>query len=233
MDNTNRHPLEEAIGHRFADPRLLRTALAHPSLENPEDGDNERLEFLGDAVLGFIVAAELYRRHPEAPEGELDRMRAACVNGRSLAARGREFGLDEALQVSRAEAENNPERSDAMVENCFEAVVGALYLDAGLEAAAAFVRRALAAELEAAREGLTEQNPKGRLQEHFQALGRNLPAYELVSSEGPDHARRYTVEVRAEGRTLGRGEDRSKKSAESRAAAQALRRLEEASGEGA
>ncbi len=219
------HALEEAIGHRFADPTLLRQALTHSSLEAGPAGDNERLEFLGDAVLGLVVAAELYRQHPDLEEGGLDRLKAACVNGRHLAGRGRELGLGAALRVSQAEEENNPSRSDAMVENAFEAVVGALFLDGGLPAAEGFVRRALGPDLAGAPEALASHNPKGRLQEHFQALGEAPPAYELLATEGPGHARRFTVEVRARGEVLGRGAGRSKKDAESRAAAEALAKL--------
>lgn len=225
------NPLESRIGHRFNDPSLLRQALSHTSLGGETTANNQRLEFLGDAVLGLVIAEALYRGHPEAAEGALDRMRALCVSGRTLARKGRELGLHEALQVSEAERLNNPERSDAMIEDCFEALVGALYLDGGHAAASAFILKTLERELKSASADLDAANPKGQLQEHFQSTGSGqIPTYEVTSESGPDHARSYTVEVRAGGRTLGRGTASSKKAAEAIAAEAALQAIGERPG---
>ena len=222
MTRENR-PIESRLGHTFADPDLLRRALTHASRE-PDAANNERLEFLGDAVLGLAIAEELYRTHPDAAEGELDHMRAAMVNGTTLARKARALGLGEALRTGTA---HRAPPSDAMLEDGFEALLGALYLDGGWEAAASFVRATFRGELEASPPDARRRNAKGRLQEWSQGRhGGTLPEYKILSEAGPDHSRAFTAAVYLDGEEIARGTGTSKKAAETEAAAAALEQLD-------
>jgi ribonuclease-3 len=211
-----------ALGHRFADPALLDRALTHRSAGRL---NNERLEFLGDSLLNGLVAELIHESHPRADEGQMTRLRAALVNGTALAgmARGEEIGAR--LQLGSGEMKSGGHRRDSILADAFEALIGAIYLDAGWEACRAVVRRLFA-------ERMTEIGPrapkdaKTRLQELAQARGVALPAYELVASEGRDHARTFEVACSIEAlrlRTTGRGT--SRRAAEQDAAEQALARL--------
>ena len=226
---TSATELADRLGLHFDDPALLTEALVHSSYvnEHPEGPlhANERLEFLGDAVLSLVMSETLFKRHPDEQEGVLTTRRAAVVSTQGLARIARRLGIGEALVLGQG-AENSGERHRASVlAGLFESIVAAIYLDQGLAAARAFILEAAAPELEAALPADALKAPKSRLQEHaFAATGR-APAYRIVSSDGPDHARHFVVEVSVEGQVLGTGEGRSRREAETNAAESALEQL--------
>jgi ribonuclease-3 len=217
--------LEAVLEHPFEDEALLRAALTHSSYanEHPEDPTPtyERLEFLGDAVLGMVVAEELYHRFDALPEGRLTEWRALLVCGPTLARVARErLDLGRWLRLGRGEETTGGRERETNLERGYEAVVGALYLDRGLEAARAFVERTLGPEIEAMEEA-EALNPKGALQQLAQGMSER-PEYRVTSQEGPEHDRRFTVEVRVAGEVLGQGSGTSKQQAEKEAARLAL-----------
>ncbi len=218
--------LENRIGVRFKNPALLREALVHTSYlnENPgiDVGSNERLEFLGDAVLGLVVAQLLYQDHPEMDEGRLTELRAHLVRRDTLARAADRLGLGEHLQLGRGEEAAGGRKRPTNLARVFEAVVGAIYLDAGIEAASQFIFGALEAEIGSVRERRVPADPKSRLQEYAQSRWQATPVYRTVRIEGPDHARRFAVEVSVADDVLGSGEGRSKQLAEKAAAQNAL-----------
>ena len=217
--------IEARTGAPFSDRALLRTALTHPSFSNehPEEGgeSNERLEFLGDAALGFAVARELYARHPGAHEGPLTQWRSQLVCGPTLARVARSLGLGGALRLGRGEEATGGREREGNLEGAYEALVGAVLLDRGLEAAAAFVRESLADEFAVLGVDDDLLNAKGALQQLAQVEGLR-PDYVLVAEEGPEHARCYRVEVHLDGERAGSGSGRSKQQAEKEAAREAL-----------
>jgi ribonuclease-3 len=226
MKHAPHDALQAALGHSFTQPALLDEALTHPSYlnENPDaTAHNQRLEFLGDAVLQLILTAELHARYPAEQEGALSRRRSVLANGRQLAALALDLGLDTALRLGGSE--NTPEgrARPSNLEDALEALIGALYLDAGLEVARARVL-ALYGDLEKRfAAGLSADNPKGQLQERIQPLhGTAALRYETVQSGGADHAKEYTSQVFLADRLLGTGHGRSKKTAEESAARAAL-----------
>lgn len=221
--------LEDALGYRFRDPSLLKTAFRHASLAGPGEGgeSNERLEFLGDALLNFLVARELYARYPAFGEGELTRNRAAVINNRELCRVGRELGVPAFLETHDSVRGKGGGVSRKMVADAVEALFAALWLDGGEEAALAFLRsRFLSA--------FTPEGPgagfdaKTRLQEICQREHVPLPSYETVSRTGPDHAPSYTVRasVPLNGGLSAEGTGKSRKEAEGEGAARLLRILE-------
>jgi len=241
--------LEAALGHRFGSPELLLRALTHRSLAHEleqADGairaaaeDNERLEFLGDAVLGLVVAEALFAAYPEWREGELTRMRSGLVSRQHMAQVAEAVGLGKHLRLSRGEERSGLRRKSTVLSNTMEAVMGALFLDAGLEPVRAFVRtqvmgkmaERLALEL---RSGEALGNYKSALQERLQAARAGTPVYRVKSESGPDHHKRFLVEVRFKGepgqpgKPLARGMGHTKKHAEQDAARRALERLSNA-----
>ncbi len=223
--------LQELLGCQFRDRPLLRLALTHSSVAH-EQGvklpDNQRLEFLGDSVLELVLTHELYRRFPHLGEGVLTQLRARLVNRRFLAERARELGLGPFLILGRSEEAAGGRQRTSILANTFEAIVGALYLDAGLEAARAFILRRFESHLVVLPEAPEADNPKGRLQEHLQATSNRPPEYHLIAVAGPDHDRQFECAVCHEGVELGRGRGKSKKEAEAAAAAAALTKLETA-----
>jgi ribonuclease III len=219
--------LEDRLGHRFADLSLLDRALTHSSLAN-EDADgaarhNEPLEFLGDAVIGFVIADLLHRRDPEGREGAKSKTRAQLVSARSLARRAAELGLPALLRLGRGEERSGGRKKTALWADAYEAVIAALYLDGGLEAAHRFVSAEFATDLE--RPALPTDDHKSLLQEMLQARGDPVPEYELVAEEGPDHRRRFRVRCVVRGEAVAEGEGFSKKQAQQEAARNALARL--------
>ena len=220
--------LEAALGHRFNDVTLLRRALTHPSFAH-EAGlreSNERLEFLGDAVLGLVVAHLLYTSHPEWTEGELTRARHALVNMRSLASLARDLALGKHVLLGRSEQRTGGAEKESILSDLFEAIVGALYLDAGTEPVGALVRARFGAALTAGAPP-PERDPKTQLQEWAQAHFRCVPTYHDVSDSGVENDEgRFVVEVRVGERALGAGMGRSKRQAEREAAVAALGRTE-------
>jgi ribonuclease-3 len=209
----------------FQNLSLLTRALTHRSFvnENVATEDNERLEFLGDAVLDFIVGAWVYHRFPEMPEGDLTKLRSALVRNDQLATFARKLDLNRALRLGRGEFITGGSHRDALLGSVFEAVVGALYLDSGLGAVEAFVQPLL----EEARESVLTKihDPKSQLQEWAQAQKMGAPHYHTVTMTGPDHAKIFEVEVLIGERVVGRGRGTSKHAAQSAAAAEALTNL--------
>ena len=217
--------LETRLGIRFLDPQLLRTALTHPSYANEHPGEspetNERLEFLGDAVLGLIVAETLYARYPDVEEGRLTEWRAQLVCGPTLSKVADGLRLGDELMLGRGEETTGGRKREGNLERAFEAVVGAVMLDQGLEAARTFSLGALATELAGLDDDSSTLNPKGALQQLVQGrFGR--PHYVTTHEEGPEHARTFTIEVRLGGDTVGTGTGTSKQTAEKEAAREAI-----------
>ncbi len=218
---------------RFADEALLRLALTHPSYTNEHDGSDgsfERLEFLGDSVLGMVVAERLYERFPDVEEGRLTLWRAHIVQGPTLAEAARRLGLGQYLLLGRGEEATGGRERPGNLADAYEALIGALKLDrgpdGGLEGARRFIERTLAPELDALQTDPAELNTKGALQQYCEGrFGR--PQYLTVEERGPEHAREFSVEVRIDGEVLGQGSGRTKQQAEKDAAREALRRLRE------
>lgn len=228
---TSAGDLAHRLGLEFDDLSHLTAALIHSSYvnEHPEAGieSNERLEFLGDAVLSLVMSDALFKRHPDEPEGVLTTRRAAIVSTRGLARIARRLGIGDAL-VLGAGAENSGERSrPSVLAALFESLVAAIYLDAGLERARTFILEAAAPELEAALPIDALKAPKSRLQELAFASTGHAPAYRVVSAAGPDHDRHFVVEVAIDGVVRGEGEGRSRREAETMAAEAALEQLHE------
>ena len=222
--------LEARLHLKFKNPSLLKQALIHTSYlnENPgiDLGSNERLEFLGDAALGVVVAQQLYNEYPDVDEGKLTELRAHLVRRDTLARAAARFELGEYLQLGRGEEAAGGRRRPTNMARAYEAVVGAIFLDSGIASVRAFVRRSLKDELQALRKKGMPHDPKSRLQEVIQSRWQTTPAYKLLKTEGPDHARRFTVQVMVSGKPLGVGEGRSKQMAEKEAAQHALDKLE-------
>lgn len=216
--------LEARIGYRFRDPALLRAALTHRSFAyesgDPRAAHNERLEFLGDAVLGFLSADLVYGRAPAATEGQLTAARAALIRARTLAQLARRLGLGMYLRLGRGHA--SAMMSERIWASTFEAVVGAIYRDGGLAAASAFVAPLLADELDRALADEDLKDAKSVLQDRAQAQLGITPAYRTVAAEGPAHAPRFVVEVLIGERVAGTGAGTNKRQAEQAAARHAL-----------
>ena len=258
--------LEDVLGHGFARRELLVHALTHRSLarektgarettgdlENADErasGDNERLEFLGDAVLGLVVAEALFERNPDWTEGELTRMRAQLVSRQHIAQVAAAIDLGRYIRLSKGEDRSGLRRKNTVLSNTMEAVLGALFLDGGLEPVRGFVRRSVMGEAaeQLARElrsGAALGNYKSALQEHLQGTHAGTPVYRVKSESGPDHRKKFLVEVRLKppaaengtgtgpgepGKPLARGTGSTKKHAEQDAARRALARLTAAS----
>lgn len=228
--------LERLLGVEFSEHDLLHAALTHPSFanEHPEDPapTNERLEFLGDAILGAIVAEALYARFPQVQEGRLTEWRSALVCGPTLSRVATDIiHLGPWLRLGRGEEQTGGREREGNLERAYEAVVGAIYLDGGLGAAREFVLRTLGEEFDALVRDPGVLNPKGTLQQIAQdTLGR--PDYILVAQDGPEHDRLFTVEVRLQGERLGTGRAGTKQEAEKEAARQALPKVRALLGQG-
>lgn len=216
---------EKMLGYTFADKGLLETALTHPSaaMHTATTFNYERLEFLGDSVLGFIVADEVFGRFEDLEEGGLTRVKVSLVSGKSLSRVAEAIGIGELIIFGESEAGTHGRGLHSALENVYEALVAALYLDGGLEAARAWVLDTLGPHID--RDAAAEpESPKSTLQEHLQANGQ-APAYRIVGESGPPHARTFRAAVSVDGEELACGEGRSKKAAEAAAAAAAIARL--------
>lgn len=213
------------LPHEFRDPRLLELALTHSSTGSEQD--NERLEFLGDAALDLLVAEELFRLHPQLAEGALTDLKAEVVSRRTLADAARSLELAERARLGGGLRRRALPRS--VLANLYEAVLGAVYLDAGLEEARSFVRATLAAALGEAPAPRWGANPKQALQEHCQGLHKSLPRYHLLDQRGEAHARAFLVQAELEGERFPSAWGRTLKEAESWAAHEALLVIEERS----
>ena len=221
--------LQGIIGVFFTQPALLAQALTHSSYANENPGiapsSNERLEFLGDAVLDLIVAENLYRDFPSIDEGEMTRLRSLLVRQDTLARVAESIGLGNYLYLGKGEEASNGKEKPANLARAFEAVVAAIYLDQGYFAAEQLILDLLDAELWKALSQGALVDYKSRLQELLQAQGQQPPAYYLVGTEGPDHDNKFSVEVRLGNEVLAYGSGRSKKKAETEAARVALEKL--------
>ena len=221
--------LAERLGRRFSDLALLDRALTHASRANEalsaEVRHNEPLEFLGDSVLGLVIADLLHRRDPDGDEGTKSKARAHLVSAASLSRRAAELGLPDLLLLGRGEEKTGGRKKTALWANAYEAVVAALYLDGGLEAAHRFVRDEFAAEI-ASGGDFGARDHKSRLQELLQARGEALPSYVVAAEEGPSHRRVFRVRCVIGGEIASEGEGSSKKVAQQEAARRALERLE-------
>ena len=221
--------LEEKLGYRFKNPSLLSEALNHSSYANEHraqgECSNERLEFLGDSVLGFVTAEYLFSLHSHLPEGDLTRIRAALVCEESLHEAAQSLGLGDYLKLGRGEESGGGRQRPSILADATESVFAAVYLDGGMEEARAIIHRVL---LDREREEVVEERRrdyKTALQELVQRTPGHTITYELVQELGPDHCRVFVMEVRLDGETVGRGEGRSKKNAEQAAARSALEEL--------
>lgn len=223
--------LEQVLGHRFADPGLLARALTHPSYvnEHPDDpvGHNQRLEFLGDAVVDFVAACWVYEQYPDFSEGQMTRLRAALVRTETLAQFARQIDIGPALRLGRGEEGAGGRRRAANVCDAFEAVIGALYLDGGMEAVRAFFVPLIGPVARATLAVEADWDAKSRLQEWSQANLARTPRYTIVSESGPDHAKVFVAEVSLGTDVTARGEGRSKQAAEQTAAQAALKAIGE------
>jgi len=220
--------LQARLGHRFRDENLLCLALTHPSVaheQNHPQPHNQRLEFLGDSVLGLVLSRKLYEQFPDADEGQLTKSRAKLVNATALAAHGRALGLGALLVLSRGEENTGGRERSSALADAFESLLGAVFLDGGLDVAREFILREFAADFsELALPGGID-NPKGELQELLQSKSPTAPVYDLISADGPDHDRCFICAVLHDGEELARGSGKSKKAAESDAALAALNKL--------
>ena len=223
--------IEEAIGFTFADGDLLRVALTHRSYANErgEKDNYERLEFLGDAVLGLIASRWLYERFPEEPEGWLAKQKSFLVSAAVLARHAESIGVGPEIRLGVGEARSGGSAKASILADTVEAIFGAIYLDGGLDAAGAVIERYLEASLER-RSRLTVADAKTRLQELVQGRGLGLPVYRVRGESGPDHCKRFTVECSVDGDVVGVCDGGSKKAAEQGAAAAALQQLDLAPG---
>jgi len=221
---------------RVVDPPLTRLDLldeamthrSYPQSPHRPRRENERLEFLGDAVLGLAIADRLFRQFPDLPVGRLAQMRIDLVRAPVLAAKGRSLSLGRYLRLGHGEAASGGRQKDSLIGDALEALIGAIYLEQGYEAAARWIETLFEEEIARLPGTVRSFDAKSRLQERTQERGGQRPEYRLVEAVGPDHDRRFTVEVWLGDRALGRGVGRSKKAAEQEAARQALSVLEQA-----
>lgn len=222
--------LQSRLAYTFRDESLLRLALTHPSVAH-ELGTpvqhNQRLEFLGDAVLQLALTRELYEKFPDFNEGPLTKARAKLVNRRTLAVHGRALGLGQHLVVSRGEELHGGRERPSALADAYEALVGAIFLDGGFDVAREFILREFRAGFGQLSVIPILENPKGELQEFLQARSAEAPQYNVVSATGPDHDRVFECTVHHAGLELARGSGKSKKAAESEAALAALKQLRE------
>jgi ribonuclease-3 len=226
-------PLETRIGYRFRDRGLLEHALTHRSRvhEDASGGvfDNESMEFLGDSVLGFVIADMLFRQFPHHNEGQKSKLKASIVSATSLARLGERLGLGEFLILGRGEEKTGGRRKSAIIADCYEALIAAVYLDGGIVPAQGFIQRQFRELIEEAKRSGVQaaftEDYKSALQEWLQSAGRGLPAYRLAAEVGPAHRRHFEVEILVGGEVIARAEGRSKKEAAQAAAKAALATL--------
>lgn len=225
------HTFQKQIGIQFQQEELLTRALTHRSFANEQEGDdihdNERLEFLGDAVLDFIMTRVLYDRYPDMPEGELTRLRSALVRTETLADLARQMNMGEVLRMGKGEETSGGRERRNILCDAFEALLAAIYLDQGLQAVQQFVVPLLSEKMDyILQEGL-HIDARSTFQEWSQAVRNITPVYRVIEESGPDHEKQFMVEVLLEDEVAGEGSGRSKQSAAQSAAREALRRLEE------
>lgn len=222
--------LEKQLGYRFTDVELLRCALTHSSYANEHHGNhltcNERLEFLGDSILGLVTAEHLYHRFPTLPEGRMTRLRAELVCEQSLVCVAQTLHLGDYLRLGRGEENTGGRRRPSIQADCVEAIIAAIYLDSGMEQAKAFIQRYILSQLD---RGITPERStdnKTGLQELVQRKSGQVLSYELRKESGPDHCKEFTMAVCLNGKEIGQGTGHTKKEAEQAAAGAALALLQ-------
>jgi ribonuclease-3 len=227
--NNNYKDLENKIGVNFKNQEYLITALTHRSYlnENRDNSseNNERLEFLGDAVLELITSVYLFETYPERPEGELTSFRSAIVRTESLAEASRDLGVGEYLRMSRGEAESGGADKDYLLANTYESILGAIYMDQGYEECKKFVHKTLVPKVENIVENRLDIDSKTKIQEMIQSEYKVTPTYDVIDEEGPDHDKTFTVAVKIEDETIGTGKGSSKQKAEEDAASDGIKFL--------
>lgn len=220
--------LEQKIGYSFQDKRLLRQALTHSSFANEQKinkyDDYERLEFLGDAVLELVSSEFLFRENENMTEGQLTRLRASMVCEQALAYCAREFGLENYILLGKGEELTGGRTKDSIISDVMEAIIGALYVDNGMEEAKAYIHRFVLSDLEHKQ---LFYDAKTILQERIQQKNQGTLHYELIREEGPDHDKMFVVEAKIDDKTIGAGQGRTKKAAEQQAAYEALKSMKE------
>jgi ribonuclease III len=221
------NPLEERIGYKFRNSLLLAEALTHPSVGHETQRhhfNNQRLEFLGDAILQLVITEYLYHHFSAEAEGQLTKLRSRLVSRETLRIRAAALDLGEYLMIGRGEEASGGRKRASTLADAYEALIGAIYLDSNLETARKFILTQSRPDLEDIAEEPVDINPKGNLQELLQSISPSSPAYELISESGPEHNKTFVVKCVWEGVVLGDGSGRSKKQAETVAAADALKR---------
>ena len=231
MPNDDLSAFETLIGYTFRDRDLLTRALTHKSYSHEAKDDtvshNETFEFLGDSVLGFVVGDLLFRHFPALDEGALSKMKAFLVSATSLAAKARHYGMGSVIRLGVGEEKTGGRKKDSLLANLFEAMIAAIYLDGGIDAARSLIERTFTGDIEAMNsDDLLFHDYKTALQELAQGSGLPLPEYSVVEEVGPDHDKTFVVEVRVGSRLTARGEGSSKKEAQQQAAKHALERAE-------
>ncbi len=218
--------LEDRIGYKFRNPLLLAEALTHPSLRHETQRhhfDNQRLEFLGDAVLQLVITEQLFGHFKTEPEGKLTKLRSRLVSREGLTVHAARLELGSYLMMGRGEEASGGRKRNSTLADAFEALIGAIYLDSDLATVRLFILAQAAPDLAQLVEEPVDINPKGHLQELLQAISPRSPAYELISQTGREHEKTFVVRAVWEGITLGEGTGRSKKQAETAAAVEAMR----------
>ena len=220
--------LEQKIGYSFQDKRLLKQALTHSSFANEQKinkyDDYERLEFLGDAVLELVSSEFLFRENAKMTEGQLTRMRASMVCEQALAYCAKEFGLEDYILLGKGEEMTGGRTKDSIISDVMEAIIGALYVDNGMEEAKAYIHRFILSDLEHKQ---LFYDAKTILQERVQQKNQGTLHYELIREEGPDHDKMFVIEAKIDDKTIGAGQGRTKKAAEQQAAYEALKSMKE------
>ena len=222
--------LQQTIGYTFQDVRRLESALTHPSHRYERDGidtDNQRLEFLGDAALGFVAAAYLYRAYPDMQEGALTTLRSQITGGKPLAEIAAACDVGRHLKLGKGERQSGGQERASNLTDALEAVIGAAYEDGGIDAVEAIFERLFVPYVKSVEQAQHLDNPKGTLQELAQQRWKIAPRYHVVTEEGPSHDRVYTVEIRLNNHVFGRGTASNKRDAQAEAARVALPKIEE------
>jgi ribonuclease-3 len=223
--------LERKLGYRFKNRELLERALTHRSYLNaPPNGDlwaNERLEFLGDSVLGMVTSRFLFENFPDKNEGDLTKLKSTLVSEANLSQIARSITLGKYLRISEEEVRSGGRERSSIVSDAYEAVIGAVFLDGGLAPAERMIRKQILEKCLEITSDRTFYNFKGELLEYMQALGLGLPKYEVTEEHGPDHQKKFTIEVSTRGRKMGEGVGKNKKEAEQKAARMALENIDQ------
>ena len=230
MNHLNIEEFERKIEYSFSDKRLLKLALTHSSYANEakqgNSENNERLEFLGDAVLDMAVSEYMYRHFPQMPEGELTKLRAAVVCESSLAGLSRKLGVGRCLLLGKGEESTGGRNRESILADAFEAVIGAICIDGGFQAALSYIIRLMEVEIEGTKNNFHSLDCKTHLQETIQKSSKIPLRYTIIDEQGPDHNKMFIAQVSHDGKPLGQGKGKSKKEAEQNAANDALENIE-------